>query len=364
MKKLVFRALTMLLLAGCSSSAYYVHRVDPQTDNEISGKLYYTLPQTTLKIEVEQTHQIFIPGPYNSYALQFLGIKEVKTQKSEEYNINKISISASNQSDPATLFQVDWKKSFTGKADYEKFLSEGFLAPLNLNAARDVTYYPVNKEENVVPEFLDLSTSEFEFMKSDTIYKTVFRDSNYVKVPVIKKFLEAKNDEDKAREAAHIITQIRKRRAKLISWQYAANPSAEALKVGLEEMEKLEAEYLTLFVGRTVCFKEKRVTYYTPSATETNPQPELFRFSKEKGLNETEARGGYPLTILIKSKNEWQKSTRLSPEAGSVQKKIKNAFYTRIPERCEINIMYGNSAIYTTHSSISQFGIILPASSY
>ena len=85
-----------------------------------------------------------------------------------------------------------------------------------------------------------------------------------------------------ARNAAAAIFSLRKHRLDLISGEAGENVFGAGLPVALERLDRLEQEYLELFLGRRVVTTETRRFRVTPA--EGKLQQIVCRFSPDAGL--------------------------------------------------------------------------------
>ena len=74
----------------------------------------------------------------------------------------------------------------------------------------------VNEKNIEPPYFTNQSIEEFYTDKSDTLYKTIIRDSAFIRIPVVRKLREAKTLEQKAEAAYNVISEIRELRFELL----------------------------------------------------------------------------------------------------------------------------------------------------
>ena len=77
-------------------------------------------------------------------------------------------------------------------------------------------------------------------------------DTGFVQMPVTREVMQDKTLEDKAAEAAEIILSVRQERMNIAMGHTDATFSGEALAAALEELSRIEEEYLALFRGYTV----------------------------------------------------------------------------------------------------------------
>ena len=167
-----------------------------------------------------------------------------------------------------------------------------------------------------------------------------------------------KSVEEKAAEAAHQIFKLRKRRFKILTANFEVlPPDGKAYAVIVEELRKLENEYLSLFLGKKVSVKKDYQFSYTPKAGEAGGV--IFRMSPQMGPVGVNDLGGRPIRVDFKSLGITDELAIL-PIAG-VAPTSQIAY--RIPGKADISISNGKKILYKGRMSIAQFGKIgkLPA---
>lgn len=361
MRKLLFTAFFITVLISCSTPSFVVKKIDKNDNLASEGHLFYQLPLTSLQVIVEETHTTFIPGPYAEYAMRYLGIENAPRQRTETCNVAVVKVNTISVPDPLSMFSVTLSGNANVAPAFTKLTEKGLVIdPLESTKITSLaTDLQVAKQ--AVPDFIDLSVEDFQGEKIDTVYKTVFRDSSFVRVPITKKVVMVKDADDKAREAASLITKLRKRRSKMVSWQYAnVNPSGDAMRTGLEEMKRIEAEYLSLFIGRTVVQKERKVFYVTPEANKKTLQAEICRYDDTCGIVPTGKQAGKSVYLKMVTTSDNQKFINQSKTSITAEKEISNSFYVRLPETTEISIMDGNTELYRANCSVYQLGTLIP----
>lgn len=361
MKKLFFTACAIAVLASCSTPSFVVKKVETSDNLANKGRLFYQLPLTTFQIIVEEAHTVFVPGPYYMYASRYLGIEGAASTRTETCDVSVIKVNVVSVPDPQSMFSVTVSGNAPVAAPFRKLTETGYVIdPLESNKVTSLAT-DLQVAKSAVPDFIDLSVEDFQGEKIDTLFKTVFRDSGFVRVPITKKVVLAKDADDKAREAASLITKLRKRRAKMVSWQYTnVNPSGDAMRTSLEEMKRIEAEYLSLFIGRTVVEKQRKVFYITPSSNQRTMQAEVCRFDDTCGIVAPGKQAAKALYFKLNTTTDKQKFFTQGKDPVQADKQVKNSFYVRMPENAEISILNGNTELYKANCAVFQLGTIVP----
>ncbi len=320
----------------------------------------YALPKTILNITAEAERTTIVPGPFCSYADKYLGIQNVPQSKITGWDISDIRIDIYQEADPEYFYTVS-NKSIKNLKDLLSGLAGDslILYPDRFFAKHSIT--GADTSDNYKIHYRDLSVKRNFHMSNDTTYKTVMRDSVYVKIPVIKQQLVRKSLEEKAEEAADYIIKIRKRKFKLISGQYDYMPEGEALEVAVKELDKLEDEYLSLFTGKRYIDNFIKTFQYIPDNTRKMSKEVLCRFSAEEGFIDSRETRGKPVIIEIKDMDK----TTYFEKKNVYDTRILTGNYVliRLPDLAEIRILTGDKILNETRVPVFQYGSIVPFSS-
>jgi len=135
------------------------------------------------------------------------------------------------------------------------------------------------------------------------------------------------------------------------------HPDGEAYKVSLEELKKIEKDYLSLFVGKSTYDKESFSFDYVPKSG--GKSEAIFRISEENGIVSATDLSGKPVMIEFEiDKDLTQKYTGLvksdNPAAG------QSGVYYRVPGRATVKLISDMNVIATARVTIAQFGMVAP----
>ncbi len=348
----------ILIYSGCTAPAD-IFQTQPVTENHgstLSGYVY-SLPQTTLKIRVEIVITRTIRGPYYRFAEKYMGIENVPAESNIEWSLAGVRLEPITEADPAAWFLI---KSVSGTPDLSAIIApgiEGFVTGRNMSG-----------EENPAAEYLDRSTPGTLYYKdlsihpnvvlsSDTLYKTILTDTSFVKVPVLQDQLLVRTIDEKAREAADLIFKLRKRRFHMISANYDIMPEGVAMEHALKELDELEEEYLSLFIGKTLTQRETLTFYFTPSAGEDSEHVDLFGISKNNGVVSGGSRDAetVSLTVIREGKTAFLHGNM----QGELRPSLTNAIYYRVPDMARVNVFLGNQKLIMDRIPVYQYGAVL-----
>lgn len=107
-------------------------------------------------------------------------------------------------------------------------------------------------------------------------------DTSFVKVSVDRLSLVEKSPEAMAQDAANAIFSLRRHRIDLVTGEAGENVFGAGLKAALEEIDRLEQEYLSLFLGKQ--FRQRIVREFSVVPSKDEPTTVVCRFSNTAGL--------------------------------------------------------------------------------
>lgn len=254
----------------------------------------YAVPQTTVKINVGIQKEDIKVGPYARYAQRYLGVIAPLSDK-EVYTITGAEIS---------------------------YADPGEQTPAVMVAAATL--------DGGVPQVLSHTHSESDFPK-------VLPD----KMSATDRSLE-----DMARDAANTIFTLRRARLDLITGEAGENVFGEGLRAALEEIDRIENEYLSLFLGKQSISTSVKTFNVVPEEGKNNYI--VFRFTAEDGLLPENDLSGNPVVLSL---TPVEVPASIGPVRG--QKTIR---YYRLPARMEAVVTDGSDDMARDIIPVYQFG--------
>ncbi len=243
-------------------------------------------PKTTLYVDITIEKQEITAGPYARYAQKYLGVSAPLTDK-VLYEIKSAKVS-----------DVSGKQAAASKP------KSGLVSHMN-------------------PE------------------------KGFPKLAVDRKSNAQQSLEESARLAADEIFGIRKSRDELITGEAGENVFGAGLKYAIEELNRQEEEYLSLFLGRQVNSTVVKQYKITPSANKTNYI--VCRFSNVDGPLPEDDLSGTPVVLETKAMNT------ISTDGLKIQEKPTKTVY-RIADDAMCRIIFNNGEIASAVIPVYQFG--------
>ncbi len=200
---------------------------------------------------------------------------------------------AKNQNDQTTLhitIAVGRQEIVAGPyARYaQKYL--GTAAPLSDKVLHEVTSVNIAEINNIQTPAVATATT--------TTPTHMSPEKGFPRLTVDKTSAATVSLEESARLAAEKIFEIRKSRLDLITGELGENVFGGGLSAALDELSRLEEEYLSLFLGRQTTSSDVRQYRITP--TKTRPTYTVCRFSETDGLLPQDDMSGMPVVLELK----------------------------------------------------------------
>ena len=151
-----------------------------------------------------------------------------------------------------------------------------------------------------------------------------------------------------------MIINLRKQRFQIVTGDTDATYSGEAMGAAIDELTRLEKEYLTLFLGYTECQTQKMNFDVIPQAGRDNQKYIAFRLSDTAGLLPADNLSGKPVVIEFVPQE-----IAPVPEipVGDPKKAPVILAHYRIPAVCTVKIFQGATPLLQTRIPVYQLGV-------
>lgn len=286
----------------------------------------YSLPKTSLVVDVEVTKVTCKAGPYYNYAEKYLGVKEVVADDRVYYELGKVTLVNRGVPDPDHTYVVSFKPGTV--APYAYLTEDGRLCTINAE------YTPVESELEAV-------------RKKQAAAKQVADASVYS-----EELLMAGSTAKQAEVAAKQIYRIRESRLNILTGD-ADNlpPDGEAMKLVIQQLEGQEQALTNLFTG----ILTRETEHYEVEIDPTGDLEKaiLFRFSKPLGILDADDLGGAPVYMNLKAID---RAPQLDEkEAEKKEKALKGIVYN-VPGKASVEIVMNNQPLFKGEALVTQFG--------
>ena len=311
--------------------------------------LTYSLPQTTITLEVEAVQEKFYAGPYAKYAEKYLGIKP--RQKDETFfQLTEISMTPYVEADQSRRYSLNVPK---GRIDatFLKLSAEGLISFADANFGEESIWrFPVKTQGDFSSKGVTSNLST----ESTTLYRNEKKESAYNKVSVQQNMVVEKSLEKRAAETADMILKIRQQRLQIVTGDTDATYSGEAMGAAIAELTRLEEEYMTLFVGYSE-FQTQRMKFeIVPEADRESQMYIAFRLSDATGLVAPENMSGRPVVMEIVPQIFAEPEITAEVVDPKAVKPVE-AYY-RIPSICTVKLIDSGNVLMQARMPIYQLG--------
>ena len=355
-------ALALTCSVAATLSAQNINRLEkgqPAPD----GVVVYSLPLTTVRLDVEAVCETYTPGPYCQWAKKYLGI-DVPQEASTSYSLSRIRMTPYLEADRSCSYVVnlDGMLGEASPASFFEFSSQGLLLLSDENKGNVNSW----RFPSMAPGSGTLASEATANLTSTetTLYRSVRTEGGgYDRVAVRQSQVVEKSTEKKAQEAASMILSLRENRLNIITGNTDATFSGDALRAAVEEIGRLEEEYMRLFTG-TVSSSVQAMSFDVVPAS--GPEEELtmaFRISDSHGLLPPDDITGRPVVMeIVPEDAEDFYSEQVVGEIEAAKPRAKHEaalrgnIYYRVPAICSVRIVDGQNLILKSRIPVYQKG--------
>ena len=156
--------------------------------------------------------------------------------------------------------------------------------------------------------------------------------------------------------AADMITKIREEKIKLPTGFQETAFILDTYRQMYADLDQMENEYLSLFIGKRIVNRVVKTVYVTPSKEVTSQS--IAKFSTEDGFSTGVAGSGDVITLQalsLKTTGSINEPSQSAVETISHENKL---FY-RIPETANVKVIMGSEVLLEQRETIAQYGVFM-----
>ena len=315
------------------------------------GAVVYSLPMTSLHIQVEAEREVFTTGPYAKFAKKYLGL-DARQEDQIQYLITQLQVRPYLEADPSHSFMVNLTGLKNAIANFTQFHTQGLIVLSDSYLGKEEKSRFGVQARTV---FTDKGMSSNLTQEQITLYRAEQSASGMNRVAVPQSQTVEKSVERRAEEAAELIFKLRSERVKIITGDTDATFSGAALGDAVKEMARLEEEYLSLFLGKSAYSTQTMQFEVLPSATQARQTYIAFRLSDTEGLMPASNLSGRPIVLELKAEENQPQGPTVAPDAGKSAVKL---FY-RKPVAMQLLLSDGQELLVQSRVLIYQLGQVL-----
>lgn len=327
------RKLSIIVAAAVILPAIGAKAQDPM------GTVSYALPQTTITLEVEAVRESFHAGPYAKFAQKYLGVN-ARQEDQQTCVLSSVRMTPKIEADQNNRFFITPDK---GAMSFLLLTSQGLIAVNDGSFGNGAEWRFTSQAEG---DFSDKGVSSNLTSEATTLIRGV--DGN--RVAVQQSMVVQKPLEQRAKEAAEMVFELRKKRVQIVTGDTDATYSGEAMGAALSEIAALEKEYMSMFVGYSDFQTQKMKCDVVPVKDQKSQTYVAFRISDSEGIVSADNVSGKPYLLELVPQPVSQASGKGSSAKGAV------AVY-RIPAICAVKLTDGVNPILQDRVAVYQLGV-------
>jgi len=307
--------------------------------NPQESSIVYYSPKTTMVFDFTYQEKTYEKGPFAQYAEELLGIENAVTENKTTYQMKHVSI--------LTRTDVDLERAHKVSAEAGVPIQLLTITDKGLLKGYNLPEGGKNRDKNTN------TSTERSKAKQETVPSFP------------EEILEAKSEAEQAQLIAKQIFRLRETRTYLLSGEVEHAPAdGTAMKLVLDELDKQEKQFVSLFTGKTTTtIKHKKVNYCPSEQTGKVYKEQLF-FSEENGF--TDAENIDAQKVVIQAVFQRQHIDTVVTEVPKDKKGKKTIEPSQIvynlPGYANVVVTYKNETMATKTMPIAQFGIDMPLS--
>ena len=299
--------------------------------------MYYSLPQTMLKLDfiIEETK--LEKGPLSDYASNYFEMEDYVEYETKEYKLLDVKMTSAASPDPNALFFVTLTSARGGSKMQFDVLPNGIIRSVGIGNAVD---------------------DAVETCKPITEVPQCCQEEGEVKEGFISLMMAGKSNAQVAKEVADKIAEIRKAKYYLISGDVEMAAAPETFNTMYKKLEEMEKEYTSLLLGKRVTKKVVKTVYVIPN--KEIPTQSVAKFSETEGLTVGTSGSGSVITVQTLSLNTTAAINAPSQSAIELMSYENKVFY-RLPEMANVKVVCGGDTLIEDRVLVNQLGQLLMA---
>lgn len=330
---LVLSALLFVGQLHAQFTTTFAKNVNPGQQNG----MYYSLPQTMLKLDFIIEEANLEKGPLSDYASNYFEMEDYVEYETMEYKLLDVKMTTVASPDPNALFFVTLAASRGGGKVQFDVLPNGIIRSVGVGNA-------VDDEVETCKTIKDTPQCCLEEFEDNEGF--------------ISLMMAGKSNAQVAKEVADKIAEIRKAKYYLISGDVEMAAAPETFNAMYKKLDDMEKEYTSLLLGKRVTKKVVKTVYVIPN--KEIPTQTVAKFSESDGLTVGTAGSGSMITVQTLSLNTTAAINAPSQSAVESMSYENKVFY-RVPETAQVTVSCGNTILLEDRVSINQLGAMLMA---
>ena len=332
--------LTLVLLALTIGGQLHAQFTTTFAKNVTPGQqngLYYSLPQTMLKLDFIIEEAQLEKGPLSDYATNYFELEDYVEYETTEYKLLDVKMSTVASPDPNALFFVTLTSARGGSKLQFDMLPNGIIRSVGVGNDTETEVQmtqPVQEKPQCCYEESDYGEGFMGLMSA------------------------GKTNAMLAKEVADKIAEIRKAKFYLISGDVEMASNPETFNAMYKKLDAMEKEYTSLLLGKRVTKKVVKTVYVIPN--KDVPTQTVAKFSETDGLTVGTSGSGSMITVQTLSLNTTAAINAPSQSAVESMNYENKVFY-RVPEMANVKVSCEGEVLLEERVTVNQLGELLMA---
>ena len=299
--------------------------------------LYYSLPQTMLKLDFIIEEAQLEKGPLSDYASNYFEMEDIVEYETTEYRLLDVKMSTVASPDPNALFFVTMTSARGGSKLQFDVLPNGVIRSVGIG----------NDAETVEPEPKPIQEKP-RCCREESDYGEGF----------VGLMTAGKTNGMLAKEVADKIAEIRKAKFYLISGDVEVASNPETFNAMYKKLDDMEKEYTSLLLGKRVTKKVVKTVYVIPN--KEVPTQSVAKFSETEGL--TLGTAGVGRVITVQTLSMGTTAAINAPSQSAVESmSYENKVLYRLPETANVKVTFEGKTLLEERVTVNQLGQLLMA---
>ena len=299
--------------------------------------LYYSLPQTMLKLDFVIEEVQLEKGPLSDYASNSFEMEDIVEYETTEYRLLDVKMSTVASPDPNALFFVTMTSARGGSKLQFDVLPNGIIRSVGVGNDAET----VEPESKPIQEKPRCCREECDFGDGFVGLMTAGKTNGML-----------------AKEVADKIAEIRKAKFYLISGDVEMASNPETFNAMYKKLDDMEKEYTSLLLGKRVTKKVVQTVYVIPN--KEVPTQSVAKFSEIEGLTVGTSGSGSIITVQTLSLGTTAAITAPSQSAVESMSYENKVFY-RLPETANVKVTFEGDTLLEERVTVNQLGQLLMA---
>lgn len=290
----------------------------------------YSLPKTSIVVDVTYTKVTRTAGEFYQYANRYLSVSDPITENTSSYKLDNIEVSTKGVVDKDKSYLLEFKAG--SSSAYATLTKDGLLCAIN---------------------------DEYIFPEDQVSKKTTSQNVNVVdpKMFLSEEILRAGSSAKQAELIAKQIYRLRESRTNILTGE-ADNmpPDGNAYKLIMEQIDTQEKALTAMFIGTETEETYSKQIVVIPGVDNINDEI-IFRFSNKLGLVDANNLAGAPVYLSLTNINPIDKPILTTKEEKALEEKFAKGVVYNIPNKANLKIAYDGKTYVNKELDVVQYGI-------